>query len=228
MAQTEELVKTAETQAVAIASDVALLTKNEAALIISDFKTFGMGGDILKAAKAKLKWLDEDRKKITAPLDEAKAVIMAKYAPQVAEVEALKSRVSKKMSKFEEEERKRQEEEERKRKAAELADLERQKAEVAEAAASENNEDLLNAAAEIEAEQEAIKKSEPIKAEVKAFGGFSKTTYRDNWKYEVVNEALVPIDLKSTDDRKVKEKIKSGVREISGLRIYNDRVPISK
>jgi hypothetical protein len=226
--ETEALVKQAESQSIAVKGDIAVLVAQEAGLTITDSGTFGKAGDILKWAKAKEKWLDEDRKKITKHFDDAKDIVMAKYAPQVDEVKGLKNRITQKMKDFEIEEQAREAEAERKRKEAALAILKENQKEIEAEALKTNNADLLDAAVDNEQfiKQEEAAPIEPVA--VKSYGGFSRTSFRDNWKFEVINEAIVPVQYKTTDKDKVNSFIKKGVREIPGLRIYNDKIPLSK
>jgi len=47
--------------------------------------------------------------------------------------------------------------------------------------------------------------------------------FRDTWEFEVVNFERVPLKYSMVDVEAVKQAVKDGVREIPGLRIYQDK-----
>jgi hypothetical protein len=51
-----------------------------------------------------------------------------------------------------------------------------------------------------------------------------KASYREHWTYEVVDESLVDRDLMSVDHKKIRERVKGGLRESPGLRIYKEEI----
>jgi hypothetical protein len=240
---TEALVKKADVQAIAIKADIASLIADARALDITDETTYGKASDITKLLKAKKAWLDDDRKPLTKFLDDAKAAIMARYKPQIEEIDILLRQLDSKSAVYARQVEAKRREEEAKRKADEEALLAAQKKEVLDAAAKTGSEDLLNAAEEIEA-QEAFVKAQPIEiVKAKAAGTMSSMSMKDNWRYEVVNEGLVPADLKSPDKDKVNARIKetvaknpnlkgtetfTGADVIPGLRIYNEPSSVSR
>jgi seryl-tRNA synthetase len=61
---------------------------------------------------------------------------------------------------------------------------------------------------------------EPKKTLATASG--AKATMVDRWTFEVMNKEGVPEEYKMVDDKAVNAAIRQGVREIPGLRIFND------
>jgi septal ring factor EnvC (AmiA/AmiB activator) len=49
---------------------------------------------------------------------------------------------------------------------------------------------------------------------------------RKEWKHEVVNPDLVPREYLTVDDKKIREAVKMGVREIPGVRIFEDSTTV--
>lgn len=173
-----ELIKK-QAETVVSKEDIDLLKQDAIKIIVNDYDSLGRAGDVLKIVKAKIKYLDDERKRFTAPLESVKKQIIAQFKPQIEKFEELKTFIEGKMFDFEEGERLKQ-----------LTDG-----------------DIT-----------------PITAK----GNISKTEYRDNWKYEVIDQGLVWAELKSPDDTKIKAKIKAGYRELAGLRIYNEPYTVSK
>jgi hypothetical protein len=243
MAETEALVKQADTQAIAIKADIATMIKDAKALDIFDDDTYGRASDITKVLKAKRAWLDDDRKSLTKPLDDAKSAIMARYKPQIEEIEIIVRELDRKSSAYSRAVEAKRRAEEAKRKAEEEAQLAANKKDVLDAAVETGSEDLLKAAEEIEAQEEFVR-SQPVEiVRAKAAGTMSAMQMKDNWRFEVVNEALVPVEFKSTDKDKVSARIKIAVKNnpalkgteefkgadaIPGLRIYNEQSSVSR
>lgn len=51
-----------------------------------------------------------------------------------------------------------------------------------------------------------------------------RTTTRKVWKFEIIDDAKVPADYRSADIAKIKVAVSNGVRQIDGVRIYEDAV----
>ena len=67
-------------------------------IIITNQDEFLQAGDVLKLCKDKIKEVDEERKKYTAPLDEAKKRLMAKAKTIIEPIEAYIDKINKAMS----------------------------------------------------------------------------------------------------------------------------------
>jgi len=53
--------------------------------------------------------------------------------------------------------------------------------------------------------------------------GSTKASFRSAWKFEVEDELLVPRELCSPDDGKIRAAVKSGRRDIAGVRVYEEK-----
>ena len=156
--------------------------------------------DKLKQAKNMLKWLDERRKKITKPIDEAKSQVMAEYKKSVEPINDFISSLNKAMIDYQDAEQRR-------------LNIEQERIE---------EEALAKAKAEGLSEIQV-----PVVNEVSnsVRGSIATSFIKDNWMFEVVDESLVPREYLSVDPVKVNKAIKSadGLRNIEGLNIYNER-----
>jgi len=153
-------------------------------------------GDTIKVLKFKVKKLEEKRKELTAPILVAKKNIDDNFKAITEPLEEVISKTESEMKVFwrADQERKNAEQ-----KRLEAAAIEKAKAEGKE---------------EVQVEIVNEKKS--------ATGEISKTIYQENWKFEVINENEVPVIYCSPDKKKIDEAIKNGLREIKGLRIFDD------
>jgi len=153
-------------------------------------------GDTIKVLKFKVKKLEEKRKELTAPILVAKKNIDDNFKAITEPLEEVISKIESEMKVFwrADQERKNAEQ-----KRLEAAAIEKAKAEGKE---------------EVQVEIVNEKKS--------ATGEISKTIYQENWKFEVINENEVPVIYCSPYKKKIDEAIKNGLREIKGLRIFDD------
>lgn len=56
--------------------------------------------------------------------------------------------------------------------------------------------------------------------------GSAKISWRDNWVYELVDLTQVPREYLMLDSAKANQAIRAGARDIAGLRIYNQPIPV--
>jgi hypothetical protein len=62
----------------------------------------------------------------------------------------------------------------------------------------------------------------PPKAPTMTVGSFGKAVSKKRWTFEVTNLALVPRSYMMVNDQAIRDAIKAGIREIPGVRIYQD------
>lgn len=58
--------------------------------------------------------------------------------------------------------------------------------------------------------------------------GTAKVSFRDNWTYEITNAAELPREYLCPDAAKINAAVKAGKREIPGLRIFNQPIPVGR
>lgn len=153
-------------------------------------------GDTIKVLKFKVKKLEEKRKELTAPILSAKKNIDDNFKVITEPLEEIISKIESEMKIFW------------------RADQERKNAE----------QKRLEAEAILKAKDEG---KEEVQVEIvnekkSATGEISKTIYQEKWTYTIIDENQVPAEFLEVSDRKVKDAIKNGLREIKGLRIFDD------
>lgn len=62
----------------------------------------------------------------------------------------------------------------------------------------------------------------PVVIQTTTRGNDSTAASRKVWKYEIVDESKITRDYLMIDESKIKQMIRAGVREISGVRIFED------
>lgn len=58
--------------------------------------------------------------------------------------------------------------------------------------------------------------------------GKAKVSFRDNWVHQIVDITQVPREYFSIDPAKINAAIKAGARDIPGLRIFNQPIPVGR
>lgn len=161
----------------------------------------------------RVKFINEYAKGIAAPLDEATNHLKAelkKWELRLAELRKQEERKA-------EEERRRREAE-----AAEKARLAQEEAEAVAAfgSAEDGERARLLAAAEAEAEQaQIIALDKQAKKEVDSLrvSGAKKV-----WTFTVTDRLQVPREYLAVDEKKIREAVRAGIREIPGVEIFQD------
>ena len=159
-------------------------------LVIKDQESLEGAANLRKTIKDFSKQLDEERKKITSPLDQAKKAVMDLFRKPSETLEAAEGVVNKAITSYTvEQERIRREQEEKLRKQAEAEEkkkreaLEERARKAAEAGKAEKAEELRQKAAEVQVVVPSLAST------VEKVNGLS---FRDNWSAQVVDlRALV-------------------------------------
>ena len=176
---------------------------------------YTVAGDDFKKVNRKMKELTDMRLSMTRPLDDSKSKIMAFFKKPIEILEQIKRNISLCMSAFQsEQQRKARAEEERLRKLAEVEarELERRAGKVK---SEEKREQLLQQA-------EETKNITPVVAvEVPKVQGVATRT---NWKYEIINEKLIPRNFLKVDEVKLGQVVRAtkGTLQIPGVKIYSE------
>lgn len=188
----------------------------------------------LGSIKAKQKELDELRKSLTRPLDEAKARIMDLFRKPQELLAQAETTIKGAIGSWQAEERLRAEEQ---RRAAEevaraererLAEEARQAEEAAKAAAAAGDE---SAAAEAQAkavvlaaEAEVVEHLAP--AVVEAPAKLAGVSTRQDWDFEIVDANAIPREFLVVDEKKVRAYVKAmkSDAKIPGVRVFAKEV----
>ena len=170
-------------------------------------KSSGILSDIATAKKR----ANDLRFSLTKPLDESKKRIMALFSPFIDQFEKATTIIKDKVRDyyFEQEEKARKAEKERL-----LAEAKRE--EEIQKAQEEDREPVVE-------EIPVIPEVKVPEKTVKGVAGGSMTV-KKIWKFEVVDEKLIPNEYRIVSEQLINEAIRNGAREISGVKIYEDKV----
>ena len=170
-------------------------------------KSSGILSDIATAKKR----ANDLRFSLTKPLDESKKRIMALFSPFIDQFEKATKIIKNKVRDyyFEQEEKARQAEKERL-----LAEAKRE--EEIQKAQEEDREPVVE-------EIPVIPEVKVPEKTVKGVAGGSMTV-KKIWKFTIVDEKLIPNEYRIVSEQLINEAIRNGAREISGVKIYEDKV----
>lgn len=188
---------------------------------IADDTMAGHATDFIKELKAASSATDETRTKIKAPVLHAQRLIDGEAKKLTDKLGSCSTVVTGRITTF-------LRDKEAKARAAAEAEATRLAAEaeikIAEAQANETTETIETAVEAIEQAQTAAAQAEarPIELTRTRSVMGSLTGLKDNWTYETVDLSKVPAHLLTINDAAVKLAIKQGLRDIPGLRIWND------
>lgn len=163
---------------------------------------YGQSGDVVKALKFKVKKLEDKRKEWTAPILASKKKIDDDFKEITEPLLEVIGKIENEMKIFY------------------RADMERKNAE--QKLLEEEATKKAQAEGKTEAEVVVVNEKKSVDGEI------SKTIYQEKWTYEILDESQVPLEFLEVSDRKVKDALKNGVREIKGLNIFDNGTIISR
>lgn len=181
----------------AIKTEVDEFLYNMQEVQIVSAEQYTEAGDLLKQVQMKIKRLDDKRKEYTQPLDESKKRIMADFKAITEPLEEFVSGVKSKMLTWAQAEQKRLDEEQKRIEAEALAKAKEENV-------SEVQVPVVNTATKTQR------------------GEVATTTIKKVWKWEPVDISLTPHEYLAFDGGKIAQAIRDGVREIPGVKIYQD------
>ena len=186
-------------------------------MTISNDSELAIATDLLKSIKGRMKWLEEDRKSITDPINKALRLINGKYKPSYEFLEVIAHKLDSEkivpyshaqfVARKQEEERLRLEEFNRKvKEAEELARIaNEQGSEIAEEFAKKAEVEALNIAGK------KLEVSQTTRTE-----NATVNTIRGRWVCEIVDESLVPREFCMPHPTLLNKAVSEGIREIAG------------
>ena len=189
--------------------------------------------DLLKFIKSTYKKAEEERKAITDPINASVKILNSRFKSITDPLSTAESSVKAKILSFEQERRRKAEEEAREKArldaiAAAEEEARRKAEEDAQAAINAGQIDIFADPVEIEVkiDESKIVIPEPVVNNAPVRGAYGSTTsIVKRWTFEVTDiEALAAYDkdLVSVVSTEINRKIREGVRDIPGLRIYQD------
>jgi hypothetical protein len=192
------------------------------ALVIATPEAYEFAAGKLQEVKGRRKSLDELRRSMTRPLDEAKAAIMDLFRTPSERLEQAEAALKRALVAFsDEQERKRRAEQARLEEAArkEREKLQRQ----AEAAAAKGRDEK---AAELEVRASTVVAPIAQVAAPKVAG----VSFRSVWRFEVVDPSLVPREYLMVDETKIGKVVAALKADtvIPGVKVREDRIASSR
>jgi len=175
--------------------------------------------DLLKKIKGRIKWLEDDRKLITVPINQSLRLINAKYKPSSEFLTKIaKTLDSEKIVPYSLEKIKAEREAEEKRRQEEFDRIAREQ-EAMQKVAKDQDSSIAKEVA-VELEQEALKVAERKTEVTQTFKtGNSATTLKGRWVCEVVDENKVPRSFCTPNQTLLNMSVKDGTRNIAGCEI---------
>jgi len=227
-----------------------LLTKldeNVAVIIIEKDEHFGKATELLKKIKTSIKECESSRKKFISPFNDFVSTINLKFKPIKIKAENIKANLESKILIYHKtiEEKRRKEAEKIRQEEIKQLEKERAETEKKEAAAKEEQQRIVDAASSfLDEETEIVKPdnddSEKIQAEIEEkkasplevqtnFKTENVTTsIRKIWTYEILDTSEIPKEFCTPDPKKISLAIKTGAREIPGIRIFEKESVVSR
>ncbi len=184
--------------------------------------------DTLRAIKLSMKEIEARRKEITNPLDEAKKAAMLQQNKMLAPMVQIEKQLKGKVGGYLSEKQRLQEEADRKLREAEIAKKEAAKAEIMEQAEMSESELALDGAIKIDEEIEELKTAPITKISTAHRGTFSGAYQKTVKKWRVVDKKLVPAEFLIVDEKQIGALVRAGRKEIPGIRIWDERITVSK
>ena len=206
--------------------DIEKIKKQE--LEIKTNEDYKKGGELLQQVKELKNEIEKSYKPIIEKAHQAHKEALAQLKEKIKPVEEVEKIIKQNMSRFYEEQEKiriREEQEkyriERERQEAinkELARLENLKTEKAK----------QNSKEKIEVLETELK--EVIEAPVIETQKIEGVSYRDNWKFEIINPSLIPREFLIPDDKKIGAYVRSlkDSATIPGVKIWNEKTLVSR
>ncbi len=184
--------------------------------------------DTLKAIKMAYTDIITQRKLITAPLDEAKKVAMQQERELVSPMVQIEKQLKTKIGDYLSEKQRLQEEADRKLREEEIAKKEAAKAEIIEQAEINESDLALEDAIKIDEEIEELKTAPITKISTGHRGTFSGAYQKTVKKWRVVDKKLVPTEFLIVDEKQIGALVRAGRKEIPGIRIWDEKITVSK
>lgn len=198
----KEVVITPELKTKEIEKEVLKLQKEFPTMSVKSAEDATKVTEWANGLNTRLKRVEELRKSFVAPLNDHVKMINNMFKMQSEPLEKMLAGVKRLLSDFYlEEQRKADIEDERKRKIREAANAKREE---------KGQSEIIIPVAQVARVDSTLKTST------------GKSTATKVWQFEIINEDAIPREFCISDDRKIREAIKNGAREIAGVRVYED------
>lgn len=200
-----------------VANEVNSLTTRVASFEVASAESYESGAELLKTIKSLSKQVDDQRKKITQPLDQAKKQVMDLFRPFTDSLGSAESSLKRRMIAWKSEQDRIAREAERK--AEEKARRERERLEAEAAKAEEKGR---SGRADILRDRAASTVAAPvIRSEAPKVTGIAT---RKVWRFRIVDAAKVPDQYKVIDEKKIGGVVRAlkGDTSIPGVEVWEE------
>ncbi len=182
-------------------------------ILVVDEQSSEHGKELAKAGKKIKDAIEERRLLITKPyLDEKKRIDDFVKNNLMEGLDSSIKSLREKLLAFEKEQERIRVEAQRKKEAERRAKEEEMERKLKEAAEQGN----------VQASEEAMKLNEEINSITENAPVVKSKDVRKVWTYEVIDESLIPRQFLTIDEKKVKQAISAGTREIPGINIFQE------
>lgn len=205
-------------QVKALAAETNTLAVSYDGFAVATTEEYTSGAEALKSIKGQLSRINDERLKLTRPLDESKKRIMEFFRQFTDRMESAERQVKSGLLAYKQEQD---------RKAREQQRLERERAEKREAKLREEAEKARekerDARADILEDRADSQIAAPVVSEAPTVKGIST---RKIWRFEIVDRAAVPDTFKSIDEKKIGAVVRALKAEanIPGVKVYAEEV----
>jgi type I site-specific restriction-modification system R (restriction) subunit len=180
-------------------------------LVVSNKQSLDYAKDLAKEAQKVEKMIEDKRKEITVPILDFKRSIDDHAKKLTEALKASIKNVRTQILTYETElERARQEE-------LRKIEAERQKIEEEKRKLAESQPQNGHAAHPVSMPEEML-----LNHKVKELEQDRSKSIRYVWRYKIIDEALVPREFLSVDERKITASVAAGIRTIAGIEIYQE------
>jgi seryl-tRNA synthetase len=183
--------------------------------------------ELLKLVKLKMKQIEERRVSLVKPLNDYIKNLNAEFKPFKEKAEEIKKLMESEILRYNKirEERLRIEAEEKRKAELQRLKEEEEKSRLLGKVFDDSNQDVIADALKTQHDK-LENKDIVVDAGIKTDD--VNTSIRKQWTYEITDENQVPRDYCSPDHYKIQTAIKNGVREVSGIRIYEKEIVVSR
>lgn len=186
-----------------------------------DGDTIGEAAEFRSELKAFRKKVETAEAITAKPLKEAWEAARTPFLALRKKIDEVESLLNKRLSEYAAAENERRRQIEQRERETQLAALRAAQAE----AESKADVDAVIALEEAQTHVETKPQENKLRSvEI----GTAKVSFRDNWTYEITNASELPREYLCPDTAKINAAVKGGAREIPGLRIYNQPIPVGR
>jgi DNA repair exonuclease SbcCD ATPase subunit len=220
--------ETVKNEVVMLEKGVLNIGADISSITIADDTSYAVATDLLKNIKNQIAALEAKRKEMVKTPNDYVKWVNDQFRPLTTRGEEIRRAIESKITEYAAIKRREQEEAERKRREEEAIKLAEQQKRVEALAEKTNSERILDQAVAIEEKREALAAA-PVEVKPQTVKtAMSATSIRQQWTFEITDEAKIPRGYCKPDNALINAAIKLGERDIPGLRIFQKDIVVSR